>query len=99
MTASTELRGPEDIVVAAINLTAKWAGYAACDNAKHMTRNEMESMAELFICCGEPLAARDLIECWIEAEIADDEAEHGDYNVVDLDGLNGPRLIDNREET
>lgn len=82
---------------AAHNLTSAWAGYAASDNAKHMTSTEMEAMAQLFVACGESPAATDLIECWIEAEIADDECERGDYTVEDH-GL-GPVLVDNLRMT
>jgi hypothetical protein len=93
---TTDMLEPGDIIVAARNFTTAWAGYAASDNAGHMTQTEMEAMAWLFIVCGEPEAAADMMNCWIIAEIEDGEIDHGDITVVDT--INGPRLVDHRED-
>jgi hypothetical protein len=82
---------------AAHRLTATWAGYAASDNACHMTRTEMEAMAALFVACGEAGSAAHLMDAWIEAEIDDGECERGDWTVEDH-GL-GPVLVDNLRMT
>jgi hypothetical protein len=86
----------DKIVNAAQQFVNAWAGYAASDNACHMTQTEMESLADLFIVCGEPGDATGLMEAWIEAEIEDGEVERGDITVVDT--INGPTLVDNRTE-
>jgi hypothetical protein len=85
------------IVNAAQQLVGAWAGYGATDNACHMTRTEMEAMADLFVVFGEMASAADLIEAWIEAEIDDGEAERGDWTCEDH-GL-GPVLVDNLRMT
>ena len=82
---------------AAHHLASTWGGYAACDNACHMTQNEMETMAALFVACGKKGAAESLIASWILAEIDDDECDEGDYTVEDH-GL-GPVLVDNLRMT
>jgi hypothetical protein len=87
----------EAIVNAAQRLVNNWAGYAASDNAKHMTQTEMEAMADLFVVCDEAPAAVDMMECWIEAEIEDGECERGDWSVEDF-GL-GPVLVDHLRMT
>lgn len=97
MTTSTPTFGGAEIVVAAQQFTDVWAGYAASDNAGHMTQTEAEAMAWLFTCCGEQPAAQDLLECWIEAEIEDGEIGRGEITVAET--INGPVLVDHREET
>ena len=82
---------------AAHHLTSTWAGYAASDNAKHMTQTEAEAMAGLFVACGESPAAADLLEFWIESDIEDGEFERRDWTVEDL-GL-GPVLVDHLQMT
>jgi hypothetical protein len=83
----------ERVMLAAQRLTSEWAGYAASDNACHMTRTEAEAMADLFVACGESEAATVLLEAWIDSEIDDGEAERDDWT-VENHGL-GPVLVDN----
>ena len=80
------------IVQAALDLEDAWDAHTSWDLAKHMTQDEMEALADLFVAVGNNKYAHALIEAWIESELESHEADDGDWD-IETDEQERPSLL------